>query len=158
MKRFAVGQKWVAINHLANKPAIHGSFGLGLAIDLGIAASSAAIALAMEISTADTPFAVRGIVSRRASVDVLRGLASATIMLAAGLGFVPPPELFKPPFVPPQLLPPPSEIPALTLTVLASAAVGIHLTVCWVANVDWDAYWQFRQQIKTPCTCSHSFI
>jgi hypothetical protein len=129
---------------------VQGGLGLGLAIDLGIASGSAAIALAMEISTAEDPFALRGILSGRASVDVLQGLASATITLAAGLGFVPPPELFKPPFLPPQLLPPPDEIPALTLTLLASVSVGIHISVCWVVDVDWDAYWQFRQQIKTP--------
>jgi hypothetical protein len=129
---------------------VQGGLGLGLAIDLGIAAGSAAVALAMEISTSEDPFAVRGILSGRASVDVLQGLASATITLAAGLGFVPPPELGGPPFVPPQLLPPPDEIPELTVTLLASVSVGIHISVCWVVDVDWDGYWQFRQQITTP--------
>jgi hypothetical protein len=129
---------------------VQGGLGLGLAIDLGIASGSAAIALAMELSTVEDPFAVRGILSGRASVDVLQGLASATITLAAGLGFVPPPEFFKPPFLPPQLLPPPDEIPELTVTLLASVSVGIHVSVCWVVDVDWDAYWQFRQEITTP--------
>jgi hypothetical protein len=129
---------------------VQGGLGLGLAIDLGIASGSAAIAMAMEISTADFPFAVRGILSGRASVDVLHGLASATITLAAGLGFVPPPELLEPPFVPPQLLPPPDKIPSLTVTLLASVSVGVHISVAWVLDVDWEGYWQFRQDIKTP--------
>jgi hypothetical protein len=129
---------------------VQGGLGLGLAIDVGIAAGSASITLAMELSTTENPFLIRGILSGRASVDVLRGLASATLTMAAGLGFVPPPELFKPPFLPPQLLPPPSEVPSLTVVLLASVSVGIHLSVCWVVDVDWDGYWQFRQELNTP--------
>ena len=89
---------------------VQGGLGLGLAIDLGIASGSASIALAVELNTGPDPFEIRGILSGRASVDVLQGLASATITLAAGLGIIPPPQLFKPPFLPPQLLPPPTEI------------------------------------------------
>jgi hypothetical protein len=81
---------------------------------------------------------------------VLQGLASATITLAAGLGIIPPDALTKPPFVPPQLLPPPSELPSLTIGLTASVSVGIHISICWVVDVDFDGYWQFRQDIKTP--------
>jgi hypothetical protein len=45
---------------------------------------------------------------------------------------------------------PPHEIPELTITLIASVAAGIHISVCWVVDVDWDGYWQFRQDIKTP--------
>jgi len=129
---------------------VQGGLGLGLAIDLGIASGSASITLAVELNTGPDPFEVRGILSGRASVDVLRGLASATVTLAAGLGIIPPPQLFAPPFMPPQLLPPPAEIPSLTIGLTASVSVGIHLTVCWVVDVDFDGYWQFRQDITTP--------
>ena len=129
---------------------VQGGLGVGLAIDLGIAAGSASIALALELNTGPSPFELRGILSGRASVDVLQGLASATITLAAGLGVIPPPELLKPPFLPPQLLPPPDSIPSLTIGLTASVSVGVHISVCWVVDVDWDGYWQFRQDIKTP--------
>jgi hypothetical protein len=127
---------------------VQGGLGVGLAIDLGIASGSASVALAVQLNTGPDPFEIKGILSGRASVDVLQGLASATITLAAGLGIVPPPQLFKPPFLPPSV--PPHEIPELTITLVASVAAGIHISVCWVVDVDWDGYWQFRQDINTP--------
>ena len=90
------------------------------------------------------------ILSGRASVDVLRGLASATITLSAGVGIIPPEELLKPPFLPPRVLPPLTEIPSFTIGFTASVGVGIHITVCWVVDVDFDGYWQFRQDFTTP--------
>ncbi len=140
----------VAIARTGLDILVQGGLGLGLAIDLGIAAGSASITLAVELNTGPDPFEVRGILSGRASVDVLQGLVSATITLAAGLGIIPPPELFSPPFLPPQLLPPPKKIPSLTVGLTASVSVGIHISVCWVVDVDWDGYWQFRQDISTP--------
>jgi hypothetical protein len=129
---------------------VQAGLGLGLAIDLGIASGAASIALALELNTGPDPFEIKVILSGRASVDVLQGLASATITLAAGLGIIPPPQLFAPPFLPPQLIPPPSEIPPLTVGLVASVSAGIHLSVCWVIDVDWDGYWQFRQDITSP--------
>jgi len=130
--------------------SVQAGLGLGLAIDLGIASGSASVALAIELTTEPKPFEVRGVLSGRASVDVLDGLVSATVTLSAGLGLIPPPQLFAPPFLPPQLLPPPDSIPSLTVGIVASVSVGIHVSVCWVADVDWDGYWQFRQDITTP--------
>jgi hypothetical protein len=101
----------VGINSNGLDVLVQGGLGLGLAIDLGIASGSASIALAVELNTGPDPFEIRGILSGRASVDVLQGLASATITLAAGLGIIPPPQLFKPPFLPPQLLPPRQRFP-----------------------------------------------
>ena len=140
----------VGINSNGLDVLVQGGLGLGLAIDLGIASGSASIALAVELNTGPDPFEIRGILSGRASVDVLQGLASATITLAAGLGIIPPPQLFKPPFLPPQLLPPPTEIPELTIGLTASVSAGIYISICWVVDVDWDGYWQFRQDITTP--------
>ncbi|CAM3867966.1 hypothetical protein [Roseateles saccharophilus] len=129
---------------------VQAGLGVGLAIDLGIASGSASVALAIELVTAPTPFEIKIILSGRASVDVLQGLASATITLAAGVGVIPPDELLHPPFLPPQLLPPPNPVPPITVGLVASVSAGIHLSVCWVVDVDWDGYWQFRQDIKTP--------
>ena len=93
----------VAIGSKGLDVLVQGGLGLGLAIDLGIASGSASVALAVQLNTGPDPFEIKGILSGRASVDVLQGLASATITLAAGLGIIPPPELFKPPFLPPSL-------------------------------------------------------
>jgi hypothetical protein len=128
---------------------VQAGLGLGLAIDLGIAAGAASVALALELNTGPDPFEMRVILSGRASVDVLAGLASATITLAAGLGIIPPKALLLPPYLPPSI-PPHSPIGPFTVGITGSVAVGIHISICWVVDVDWDGYWQFRQDIETP--------
>ncbi|MFG2142974.1 hypothetical protein ACGFRG_02085 [Streptomyces sp. NPDC048696] len=139
----------VAIGPNGLDVVVQGGLGLGLAIDLGIASGAASVAIAFELNTGPDPFELRAILSGRASVDVLEGLASATITLSAGLGVIPPPQFFEKPFVPPEI-PPPTTIPEITIGLTASVSVGIHLSACWVADVDWDGYWQFRQDITTP--------
>ena len=136
----------VGINSKGLDLLIQAGLGLGLAIDLAIASGSASVALAIEIDTGPSPFELKGILSGRASVDVLQGLASATITLAAGLGIVPPSNLISAL----AALPPPNPIPSFTIGLIASVSVGIHLSVCWVVDVDFDGYWQFRQDITTP--------
>ena len=44
----------------------------------------------------------------------------------------------------------PKELGPYTIGFLASVVVGIHISVCWVADIDWDDSWQFRQDITTP--------
>jgi hypothetical protein len=136
----------VGVNTQGLNILIQGGLGLGLAIDLGIAAGSAAITLAVEFNTLVDPFALKYILSGRASVDVMRGLASVTLTLSAGLGVIPPANLLDLP-VPPDF---PKELGPYTIGFLASVAVGIHISVCWVADIDWDDSWQFRQDITTP--------
>jgi len=138
----------VAISKQGLDVLVQGGLGVGLCIDLGIAAGSAAVALAIELNTEPHPFMIKGILSGRASVDVLQGLASATITLAAGLGIIPDEKIIHPPFLPPTI--PPKDLPSLTIGLVASVAVGIHISICWVVDVDFDGYWQFRQDITTP--------
>ncbi len=139
----------VAISKNGLDMLVQGGLGLGLAIDLGIASGSASVTLAIELNTGPDPFELRGILSGRASVDVLAGLASATITLAAGLGIIPPPQLLAPPYLPPSI-PPPNPIGPFDIGLTASVAAGIHISICWVVDVDWDGYWQFRQDIHIP--------
>jgi len=134
----------VGVNNDGLNILVQGGLGLGLAIDLGIASGSAAITLALELNTGVDPFLIKVILSGRASVEVLQGLASATITLAAGIGVIPPSPL---PALPPPF---PTQLGPYTIGFVASVAVGIHISICWVIDIDWDAYWQFRQDITTP--------
>jgi hypothetical protein len=84
----------------------------------------------------------------QASVDVLDGLASATITLTAGLGLTPEP-------FPPRLTPiDPSQVggykPFDDIIFQATCAVGIHISVCWLVHVDFDGQWQFSKTIDVP--------
>jgi hypothetical protein len=135
---------------------IQAGIGLGLAIDLGIASGSASVAIAVQLNVTGDSITVLAILSGQASVDVLDGLASATITLSASVGFglqpFPPPlPKFTPPFqVNPPQLPNSVTLSPETVTLLASCSVGIHLSVCWVASVSWDGMWNFQQSITSP--------
>src|SRR5262249_11766939 len=80
----------VGVNNKGLNVIVQGVIGLGLAIDLGIVSGAASIAIGAELNTRFDPFLLSAILSGRASVDVLSGLASATITLAAAVGIVPP--------------------------------------------------------------------
>ena len=129
-----------------NLPAfvIQAGIGLGCTIDLAIAEGSASITIAVELDVTTNSITLVAILTGQASVDVLDGLASASITLSASLGFS------IQPLPIPQLNPPTLEIPSVELDLLASCSVGIHISVCWVVNVNWDGSWQFRQGFTTP--------
>jgi hypothetical protein len=131
----------------ANQPSltIQGGIGLGLAIDLGIASGSASVTIAVQLNITGNTITLMAILSGQASVDVLDGLASATITLSAALGF----SLH--PIIPPvHLLPPPVSIGPEDITLIASCSVGIHISVCWVVSVSWDGSWTFSQTVTMP--------
>jgi hypothetical protein len=114
--------------------------GVGLGIDLAIASGSASITLAVRIDTTQNPFILMVILTGSAEVDVLDGLASASITLSAGLGVgvqVPLP----PPIDPIELA------KETVVTLEAEIAVGIHISVCWVVHIDWTGSWPFRETV-----------
>ena len=123
---------------------IQAGIGLGLAIDLGIASGSASITIAVELDVTTASITLIATLTGQASVDVLDGLASASLTLSAGLGF----EVAPLPV--PQISPPTVEIPAVDVTLLATCSVGIHLSICWVVSVSWDGSWEFQQTFHTP--------
>ena len=130
-----------------NQPSftIQAGLGLGLAIDLGIASGSASVTIAVQLNVTGNTITLMAILSGQASVDVLDGLASATITLSAALGFG------LHPIIPPvHLLPPPVSIGPEDITLLASCSVGIHISICWVVSVSWDGSWTFSQTITMP--------
>ncbi|MBV8967600.1 MAG: hypothetical protein JO331_00875 [Verrucomicrobia bacterium] len=131
----------------ANQPSltIQAGIGLGLAIDLGIASGSASITIAVQLNVTGNTITLMAILTGQASVDVLDGLASASITLSAAVGFS------LSPIVPPvHLLPPPVSIGPEDITMIASCSVGIHITICWVVSISFDGSWTFSQTITMP--------
>jgi hypothetical protein len=120
---------------------IEAGIGAALAIDLAIASGSASIILELAISTSQTPFALTATLVGNASVDVLDGLASVSLTLAASITIVP-------------HWPTASGLPDLNhplpdaVDFTAAVAVGVHISIAWVVNVDFDGSWAFSQDIK----------
>jgi hypothetical protein len=142
------GNGLVDLGLKSNKPNLdlQAGIGLALAIDLGIASGSASIVIALNVDVNPPTITLMVLLTGQASVDVLDGLASASLTLTAGIGVsinpLPVPNI--------KLLPPEIDFPSEEITLLATVSVGIHLTVCWVASVDWDGSWQFSQGFTTP--------
>jgi hypothetical protein len=123
---------------------IQAGIGLGCTIDLAIAEGSASITIAVELDVTTDSITLVAILTGQASVDVLDGLASASITVSASLGF----EIQPLPI--PKITPPTMTIPSVELDLLASCSVGIHISICWVVNINWDGSWQFKQGFSTP--------
>jgi hypothetical protein len=108
---------------------IQAGIGLGLAIDIGIAKGSASIVLAAQIAIDGTSIHLKCLLIGQAEVDVLGGLASASLTLTAALGI--------------GLIAGPPAAADFT----ASVAVGIHISLCWVLHIDFDGSWQYTQTV-----------
>ena len=126
--------------------SIQAGIGLGLSIDVGIAEGSASVTLGFSIEVSGSAITVMIILNGRASVDVLDGVASASLTLTAAIGV----KIDPPPVPVPVLSPPSIEFPAETITFLASVAVGIHISICWVVSVNFEGSWHFSQSVHTP--------
>ena len=130
---------------------IQAGLGLGLAIDLGIASGSASITLAVQLDITGNKITLMAILTGRASVDVLGGLASASLTISAALGFslspIIPPITFLPPL---PAVPTSVTLGSMEITLLAICSVGIHISICWVISISWDGSWEFSQSVNTP--------
>jgi hypothetical protein len=112
---------------------IEAGIGAALAINLAIASGSASIILELAISTDKKPFEIAVTLIGHAEVDVLAGLASVSLTLTAGVALHP---IFTGSTLP----------SAIELT--AMVAVGIHLGIAWVINIDFDGSWQFSETVQ----------
>ena len=112
---------------------IEAGIGAALAIDLAVASGSASITLELAISTDQKPFVLAITLVGQAEVDVLGGLASASLTLSAGIAI-------KPDVPAGSLLPDGVDLTAMV-------AVGIHLSICWVISIDFDGSWQFSEHV-----------
>ncbi len=111
---------------------IEAGIGAALAIDLAVASGSASIVLELSISTNVSPLALTAALVGNASVDVLDGLASASLTLAAAITIVP------------LGIAPDHPLPnAVEFT--GAAAVGIHISIAWVVSVDFDGSWALTE-------------
>jgi hypothetical protein len=128
-----------------NLPAfvIQAGIGLGLSIDLGIASGSASITIAVELDVTTASIELVATLTGQASVDVLGGLASASLTLSAGLGF----EVSPLPV--PHITASGLQIPGVDVKLLATCSVGIHISICWVVSVSWDGSWEFSETFHT---------
>ncbi len=127
---------------------VQAGLGIGLDIDVGIAQGGASIVLGFQVNITGSKIQFEALLTGQASVDVLDGLASATITLTAGLGLTP--EPFPPRLPPVGLSGVDSYKPFDDIIFLATCAVGIHITVCWLVHVDFDGSWQFTKKIDVP--------
>ena len=124
---------------------IQAGIGLGLSIDIGIAEGSASITLAFSLEINGSSLTIMIILNGQASVDVLGGLASASLTLTAAIG------ISIKPFPPlPKISGGELVFPAETITFLASVAVGIHISICWVISISFEGSWSFSQSVQTP--------
>jgi hypothetical protein len=125
---------------------MQGGIGVGLGIDVAIASGSASVCLAVQLDTTKTPFGVMVLLTGNASVDVLDGLASASLSLTAGLGVqVSPGPASDLTHIPPKL---DDFIRQTSITLSAQVAVAIHLTVGWLIHVDWSGSWGFSETVS----------
>ena len=110
---------------------VEAGIGAGLEINLAIASGAASITLEVAFEVKGGNVLVTMGLLGQAEVDVLGGLASASLTLAASITIEPQPLAF-----------PPHDI-----DLTAAVAVGIHISICWVVNVDFDGSWQFSQDV-----------
>jgi hypothetical protein len=110
---------------------VEAGIGAGLEINLAVASGSASITLELALNVSGGTIAVAVTLLGQAEVDVLGGLASASLTLAASVILTPHPLAF-----------PPNDI-----ELAAAVAVGIHISICWVVSIDFDGSWQFSQDV-----------
>jgi hypothetical protein len=112
---------------------VEAGIGAGLEIDVAIASGGASITLDLAITITGSDIGVTAGLLGQAEVDVLDGLASVSLTLAASITMTPQPAL---PAFPPH-----------DIDLTAAVAVGIHISICWVVDVDFDGSWQFTQDV-----------
>jgi hypothetical protein len=109
---------------------IEAGLGLGLSIDVVVASGSASIVVSISLTVATGTITITLMLTGNADIDVLGGLASASLTLSAAISVS---------F--PAALPPPDA------TLAAQVSVGIHISICWVISIDFDGSWGFSETI-----------
>lgn len=108
---------------------IEAGLGLGLGIDVAIASGSASIVVSLSLAIAADTVTVAVMLTGNAEVDVLGGLASASLTLSAGLSITVHESTHK-------------------ADLDGEVSVGIHISICWVIDIDFDGSWDFSEEMS----------
>jgi hypothetical protein len=107
---------------------IEAGLGLGLSISVAVASGSASIIVGLSLEVGTNAITITATLTGNAEVDVLGGLASASLTLSAAIAIT-------------------VENSPHQADLAAQCSVGIHISICWVINVSFDGSWGFSETI-----------
>jgi hypothetical protein len=107
---------------------IEAGLGLGLSISVAVASGSASIIVGMSLDVGANAVTISATLTGQAEVDVLGGLASASLTLSASIIIT----IEKTPH---------------QADLAAQCSVGIHISICWIINISFDGSWGFSETI-----------
>jgi hypothetical protein len=118
----------VAANQNGLGVVIQAGLGVGLTIDVAVASGSASIVFAIQVDTTGALFQIKAMLIGNSQVDVLDGIASASLTLTSALVIEP--------------------LGSGNFDLTAQVAVSIHISICWVVSVDFDGSWSMEEQLS----------
>ena len=108
---------------------IEAGIGLGLSLSVAVASGSASIVVSVALDVGTTEVQITLALTGNAQVDVLGGLASASLTLSAAISI--------------------TIEEALAEAILAAqVSVGIHISICWVISISFDGSWSFSETVS----------
>jgi hypothetical protein len=107
---------------------IEAGLGLGIALNVAVASGSASIVVSLALEIGPGQIQITAALVGNAQVDVLGGLASASLTLAAAIQIT-------------------IEEAQSEAELGAQVSVGIHISICWIISISFDGSWGFTQSI-----------
>ena len=107
---------------------IEASLGLGLSLSVAIASGSASIEVGLALDVGTNEVSIAASLTGKAELDVLGGLASASLTLSATISVT-------------------IEQSPHQADLSAQCSVGIHISICWVIDISFDGSWGFSETI-----------
>ena len=112
---------------------LEAGLGLGLSISVAVASGSASIIVSLSLDIQPSQVQIAAALTGNAQVDVLGGVASASLTLTAAI------------MITIETPPAPGSKQA---DLAAQVSVGIHISICWVISVSFDGSWGFSESIS----------
>ena len=107
---------------------IEASLGLGLSLSVAVASGSASVEVGLALDVGVNEVTISATLTGNAQVDVLGGLASASLTLSASITVT-------------------VEETPHQADLAAQCSVGIHITICWIISISFDGSWGFSETI-----------
>jgi hypothetical protein len=107
---------------------IEASLGLGLSLSVAVASGSASIEVGLALDVGTNEVSISASLTGKAELDVLGGLASASLTLSATINVT-------------------IEQSPHQADLSAQCSVGIHISICWVIDISFDGSWGFSETI-----------